>query len=340
MRVAITMGDAAGIGPELVLRAHEEGAFKPGTVVIGDYSVLRACCEVIGARVELRKVVPTELAGVLAAEPTDDAVNASFSLARPLLVCDLGMLTREQVEVGKVCVATGKAAAEYVRLATHLALEGIVDGFVTCPINKESTRLSIPNFTGHTELIAELCGSSEISMMLASDKLVVSHVSTHVSLREAIGRVTQGRVLSVIRLTDGVLRRFMRAPRIAVCGLNPHAGENKAFGTEDAEEIAPAIMIAKQQGIDATGPEPADTVFYRALNGEFDAVVCMYHDQGHIPMKSLDFHGGVNITLGLPIVRTSVDHGTAFTIAWQGKASSQSLRAAYSFAERLIGSAD
>jgi 4-phospho-D-threonate 3-dehydrogenase / 4-phospho-D-erythronate 3-dehydrogenase len=187
-------------------------------------------------------------------------------------------------------------------------------------------------------LIAEACGVSNFSMMLAAGDLAVTHVSTHVSLREAIERVTQQRVLDVIELTNSTLRRFHPSPRIAVCGLNPHAGEHGLFGDEDALHIAPAIEAARTAGIDATGPHPADTVFHQAVNRHrFDAIVCMYHDQGHTPMKLLAFEHGVNITIGLPIVRTSVDHGTAFDIAWQGIAFTGSLQHAIDWAHRLVG---
>ncbi len=335
MRIAITQGDAAGVGPELVLRAHERGLFDAGAVVIGDYSVLQRCKEQIGSSTVLRRVSSEDFVETLNRED-GSADRQTFSASGTLIVCDLGLLDGHEVVVGKLSAATGGAAARYVEYATRLALEGTIDGFVTCPINKEATRLALPDFTGHTELIAELCGAAEISMMLASDKLIVTHVSTHVSLIEAIRRVTSDRVASVIRLTHQALSRFVPNPRLAVCGVNPHAGEGGAFGQEDITQIAPAVATARAEGIAVFGPEPADTVFHRAVGGEFDGVVCMYHDQGHIPMKTLDFHGGVNITLGLPIVRTSVDHGTAFDIAWQGVASTVSLHQAYLYATRLI----
>ncbi len=336
MHIAITMGDAAGVGPELILRAHEQGVFDSGAVVVGDYSVLERCKQVTGSSVRLQRVPATEFSSTLSSESGDTEQKADAE-SKPLIVCDLGLIEGKDVAVGELSARTGGAAARYVEHATRLALAGMFDAFVTCPVNKEATRLALPGFTGHTELIAELCGVSDISMMLASSKLTVSHVSTHVSLAEAIQRVTRERVLSVIRLTYQAMRRFMPTPRLAVCGLNPHAGEGGAFGLEDITQITPAVTAAQTEGINVRGPEPADTVFHRAVAGEFDAVVCMYHDQGHIPMKTLDFHGGVNITMGLPIIRTSVDHGTAFDIAWQGVASTVSLQAAYQFAKRLIG---
>jgi 4-hydroxythreonine-4-phosphate dehydrogenase len=204
------------------------------------------------------------------------------------------------------------------------------------PMNKEATQLSDPGFVGHTELIAAACGVQRFTMMLTAGDLAVTHVSTHVSLQEAIRRVKTARVVEVIELTHETLHRFLDAPRIAVCGVNPHAGEHGLFGSEDAEEIVPAIEAARAAGIDATGPHPADTVFHQAVHRKrFDAIVCMYHDQGHTPMKLLAFESGVNVTVGLPIVRTSVDHGTAFDIAWQGVAFTGSLDHALGWARRL-----
>jgi 4-hydroxythreonine-4-phosphate dehydrogenase len=198
--------------------------------------------------------------------------------------------------------------------------------------------MSQPDFTGHTEYIAKLCGAPDFTLMLASDRLIVTHVSTHVSLRQAIECVKKENILKIIRLTHGVLPRLRAASRIAVAGLNPHAGENGSFGVEDQEEILPAVVEARKFGMDVSGPFPPDTIFMQTLKGRYDAVVCMYHDQGHIPMKLLDFEGGINVTLGLPIVRTSVDHGTAFDIAWKGVAFTGSLRDACRLAKKLAES--
>jgi 4-hydroxythreonine-4-phosphate dehydrogenase len=209
------------------------------------------------------------------------------------------------------------------------------------PINKEATQLSDPGFVGHTEMIAAQCGAARVTMMLTaatgSGSLAVTHVSTHCSLRDAIDRVRSDRVLDVIELTHTTLQRFLDRPRIAVCGLNPHAGEHGLFGDEDHTHIAPAIEQAVAAGIDATGPHPADTVFFQAVHrGRYDAIVCMYHDQGHGPMKLLAFDTGVNVTLGLPIIRTSVDHGTAFDIAGTGQARADSLHAAIDVALQMV----
>jgi len=204
-------------------------------------------------------------------------------------------------------------------------------------MNKEATRLSDETFTGHTELIAKICGQDKYTMMLASDKLTVTHVNTHVSMEQAIRNVKKEKVYDVIKLTYDALKRFIQEPKIAVAGLNPHAGEGGSFGREDIDEIAPAVEKAKSEGMNVEGPLPPDTVFLKAYKKQYDAVVCMYHDQGHIPMKLLDFEGGVNVTLGLKVIRTSVDHGTAFDIAYKGIASTRSFVEAYNFAVKLVG---
>lgn len=321
--LAISMGDSSGVGPEIVLGAYRKGEIPAGALVVGDMAVLRLCARVLGWSVPLRAVSGPE-------EVDGGALN----------VLDLGLLAEEDVRIGEVTRGSGEAALRYVEEATRLALEGRASAVVTLPINKEATGLTSPGFTGHTEYIAGLCGTTRYTMMLASERLVATHVSTHVALREAIDAVKRERVLDVVRLTDGALRRLRPTRRIAVAGLNPHAGENGAFGEEDREEIAPAVELARAEGIDAHGPLPPDTVFMQLVSGRYDAVVCMYHDQGHIPMKLLDFEGGVNVTLGLPILRTSVDHGTAFDIAYQGKAFTSSLRDACAMALNLAGSGD
>ncbi|MGA1052437.1 MAG: 4-hydroxythreonine-4-phosphate dehydrogenase PdxA [Ilumatobacteraceae bacterium] len=319
--IAITMGDASGVGPEIVLRRAADGVLGDGTVVVyGDAAILRHGAELLGLD------VPVEVVD----DPQD---------ARPgvLPVVDAGLLTADDHRPGRLDAASGAAALEYVAMATDAALSGVVAALVTMPMNKEATRASDPGFVGHTEFIAERCGSTSVTMMLVADTehgpLAVTHVSTHCSLREAIDRVTTERVSEVIRLTASALGPDAR---IAVCGLNPHAGEHGLFGSEDADRILPAITAAAAEGIDASGPHPADTVFFQAVHrGRYDAIVVMYHDQGHAPMKLLAFDTGVNVTLGLPIVRTSVDHGTAFDIAWSGTAFTDSLDQALTAARRL-----
>ena len=310
--MAVTMGDASGVGPEIVLRSASEGRLGDQVVVYGDASILMHGAELLGL----------------------DA-----SVARDLNIVDLGILRAEQHQPGVLSAEAGAAARAYVERATNDALAGTVAGVVTMPMNKEATQLSDPAFVGHTEFIAALCGTTRVTMMLTNGPLAVTHVSTHCSLREAIERVNTARVLDVIELTNDAIGRFLPRPRIAVCGLNPHAGEHGLFGTEDIDHVAPAIEEATRMGIDASGPHPADTVFFQAVHRQaYDAIVCMYHDQGHGPMKLLAFEDAVNVTLGLPIIRTSVDHGTAFDIAWQGKAFTGSLHHALDYAWKLAGS--
>jgi 4-phospho-D-threonate 3-dehydrogenase / 4-phospho-D-erythronate 3-dehydrogenase len=321
--MAITMGDASGVGPEIVLRRAAEGTLGPDPVVVyGDLAILRHGADLLDIDLEIEAI-------------TDPARWRPG----PLQVVDAGLLRAADHRPGVIDAAAGAAARQYVLAATADALAGRVAGIVTMPMNKEATQLSDAGFVGHTELIAAACGVQRFTMMLTAGDLAVTHVSTHVSLQEAIRRVTTARVTEVIELTYETLHRFLDQPRIAVCGVNPHAGEHGLFGSEDAEQIVPAIEAARAAGIDASGPHPADTVFHQAVHGKrFDAIVCMYHDQGHTPMKLLAFESGVNVTVGLPIVRTSVDHGTAFDIAWKGVAFTGSLDHALRWAWRLIES--
>ncbi|MDO8390935.1 MAG: 4-hydroxythreonine-4-phosphate dehydrogenase PdxA [Actinomycetota bacterium] len=307
--LAITMGDASGVGPEIILRAFCEGGLGPDVMVYGDAAILRHGALLLGLRVDWDRF--------------------------PLV--DLGLLASTDHRPGQLDAATGAAARAYVERATRDALAGKVSGLVTMPMNKEATQLSDPTFVGHTEFVAALCGVERVTMMLTNGHLAVTHVSTHCSLADAITKVRTPRVLDVVQLTNDTLRRFQLRPRIAVCGLNPHAGEHGMFGTEEAEHIVPAIEAAVAQGIECSGPHPADTVFYQAVHrSRYDAIVCMYHDQGHGPMKLLAFDTGVNVTLGLPIVRTSVDHGTAYDIAWTGVAFTDSLHHALAYARKLV----
>lgn len=319
MLIAITMGDASGVGPELVLKAFIEKQIDKDFVVIGDYEVLNYCKELLGYELSIR----------IAKDVTD--VQEGF-----LNIIDMRLLKRDEVTIGKISKAAGAAARKYVEYATSLALHKKIDAMVTLPMNKESTRLSDENFSGHTELIAKMCNQTNYTMMLASDKLIVTHVSTHVSMEDAIRFVKKDRVYNVIKLTNDALSRFIKNPRLAVAGLNAHAGENGSFGKEDVNEIYPAVLKAKEEGLQVEGPIAPDTVFLKAYQKQYDAVVCMYHDQGHIPMKLLDFGGGVNVTLGLAVIRTSVDHGTAFDIAYQGIASTRSMVEAFKFAVNLV----
>jgi 4-hydroxythreonine-4-phosphate dehydrogenase len=220
--------------------------------------------------------------------------------------------------------------------AARRALAGEIAAMVTLPMNKEATQLSDPSFIGHTELIGAECGVKDVTIMLVSDELIVTHVSTHVSLANAIALAKKERIATILKLTCDAVLKLKPDARIAVAGLNPHAGEHGLFGDEEIREIAPAVEWARSQGMPVEGPIPPDTVFYMAVRRKkYDAVVCMYHDQGHVPLKLLDFESGVNVALGLPIIRTSVDHGTAFDIAGKGVASTRSLISALEFAARL-----
>jgi len=321
MIFGITMGDASGVGPEILLKAFRNGELRHPVVVYGDWQALDYCNRLLGYGAALRKTLT----------PRDRREGS-------LNVIDQGMLRAEDLKIGEVNAASGAAARAYVVAAAKAALGGEIAAMVTLPMNKEATQLSDPNFVGHTELIAEVCGVADVTIMLASEQLIVTHVSTHCSLREAIQRVKRERIAKIIELTCEAVRRLRPEPRVAVAGLNPHAGENGLFGREEIEEIRPAVEWAKSRGLPVDGPFPPDTVFYLAVQKKrFDAIVCMYHDQGHVPLKLLDFEGGVNVALGLPIIRTSVDHGTAFDIAYKGVASTRSLICALELAARLAG---
>ena len=319
--MAVTMGDASGVGPEIAVRRFAEGLLGNNAVVYGDTSVLARAAAVLGLNLSICPV-----------DGPEGAVEGALN------VRDLRLLSADRVTPGVLSAEAGAAALAYVHRATRDALAGKVAGVVTLPMNKEATRMSRPDFQGHTEFIAGLCGVEDFAMMLTVPELAVTHVSAHVSLREAIERVEPVRIRNVIDLTHNALSRFIENPRIAVCGLNPHAGEHGLFGAEDEEIIRPTIEAAAADGLDVSGPHPADTIFRQAIHlDRYDAVVCMYHDQGHAPMKLYGFERGVNVTIGLPIIRTSVDHGTAFDIAWQGKAFTDSLGHALEYAWKLAG---
>ena len=324
-RLAITMGDPAGIGPEIILKALAH----PGVyalcipTVYGDLKWMQRTASSLHLEQQIVPVQEGETAAV------------STVLVRQATQADL-----REVRVGHLAAAAGQAAAESVLAAAEAAMAGETDALVTAPLNKEAIALGGYPYPGHTELLAEATQTPRYGMLLLAGPLRVVHVSTHVSLREAIARVLSPRILECIRLGDRACRDLgIAAPRIAVAGLNPHAGENGLFGTEESEQIAPAIAQARQEGIDATGPHPPDTVFQRASAGAFDLVVAMYHDQGHIPVKLNGFDTGVNVTIGLPIKRVSGDHGTAFDIAGQGIAREQSLLEALRVAAHLVKAA-
>jgi len=317
--IGVTMGDANGVGPEIVLKAWQQGLVRAPFVVYGEAAALEYYNGALGYGVPLRGVE-----------------NPQAFAPGTLNVIDLGLLPAGGVRPGELSPEAGRAAREAVVRAAREALQGVIEAVVTLPVNKQAIQMSDPRFTGHTELLGEVCGVSDVTILLASERLMVTHVSTHCSLREAIARVTPERVRRILELTCDAVLRLKPAARIAVAGLNPHAGEGGAFGDEEIRVIAPAVEWARAQGWPVEGPLPPDTLFYLAVQrGRYDAVVCMYHDQGHIPLKLLDFEGGVNVTLGLPMIRTSVDHGTAFDIAGKGAASPRSFVAAFEMAERL-----
>jgi 4-hydroxythreonine-4-phosphate dehydrogenase len=320
--IAVTMGDPAGIGPEIIAKTFAEEGFRDENraIVVGDVGILRRAIQLLELPLRVNVVARPE--GAFFEPGTVDVLPTSE--------------LPEDLPFGKLDARAGAAAFEYVRQATELALEGSVQSVATAPLNKEAMHLGGFKYPGHTEILADLTGTKDYAMMLVTSELRVIHVSTHVSLREAIARVTRERELTVIRLARAALSKIgIEEPKIAVAGLNPHAGENGLFGTEDAERIAPAVAEAAREGMNATGPHPPDTVFARARKGEFDVVVVQYHDQGHIPIKLMGFEGGVNVTVGLPFFRTSVDHGTAFDIAGTGKADHSSMRAALDLAHEL-----
>ena len=317
--IAITMGDACGIGPEICVKLFAEG-LPVRSFVIGDAGALRRAAAALAVSLDI-----TEIASPADARAGKQGLDV---LALTQLPADL--------PIGRVDPRAGKAAYDYVVKAIDLAKAGEIAAIVTAPLAKEAMKAAGISYPGHTEILAEKSGTSEFAMMLANDELRVILVTIHVALSEAIRLVTRARVLRTIRLAEKACGAFgIERPRIAVAGLNPHAGEGGMFGSEDEKEIAPAIADARREGIDATGPWPGDTIFMRARRGEFDIVVAQYHDQGLIPVKYLGIEQGVNVTIGLPFVRTSVDHGVAFDIAGTGKADHASLRYALDQAVRL-----
>ena len=323
--LAITLGDPAGIGPEVVLKALQHGevfsSCRP--LVVGDQGVLDRAAAWLGIRPRYELLVG------------DSGCGRFERGTAPLL--DLANVALADAPVGQVSAGAGRAAVEYVTRACDLALARQVDAVVTAPLNKEAMHRAGFLYPGHTELLAERTGAERVSMLLVGPDLRVVHVSTHVSLEEAIRRVTPARVLEVIEMAYSSCQALgIPAPRIAVAGLNPHASENGLFGAQEEKKIRPAIAAARARGWTVSDPQPPDTVFLRTTRGEFDIVVAMYHDQGHIPMKLLAFDSGVNVSIGLPIIRTSVDHGTAFDIAGTGRASEESMLAAIRVAVQMV----
>lgn len=317
MMIGISMGCPAGIGPEIILRflsgADPVALGRLQPVVLGDPVVLENCARQLGLPVQLAPWQP-------GAPWTPDALNV-------MPLSDLG----GQVVWGQPTAATGRAAGLYIETGARLALAGELAALVTCPVSKSALQAGGYPYPGHTEMLAALCRADEYAMMMAGSRLRVTLVTIHRALAEVAAAITRSAVAELIDLTGRALRDDfgLASPRIAVAGLNPHAGEAGLFGREESEIIAPAVAAAVARGWRAFGPYPPDTVFYRAAQGDFDAVVAMYHDQGLIPFKMLHFKDGVNVTIGLPIIRTSVDHGTAYDIAGKGVADPASLAAAW-----------
>ena len=312
--IGITMGDAAGVGPEIVARFFTEPLARTA-VVYGNLVALRRGALIAGAEVAFAPI----------ASPAH-AVDLATGTVPVIQIGDLP----DDLPMGRVSAAAGAAAYAAVLRAIDDAIAGSISAIVTAPINKDALRAAGIAYPGHTEILAARSGTTDFAMMLANHDLRVLLVSIHVSLAEAVRAAIPEAELRAIRLADRATRAFgVSRPRVAVAGLNPHAGENGLFGSEEIDVIAPAIAQARREGIDASGPWPGDTVFMRARRGEFDVVVAQYHDQGLIPVKYLGIDEGVNITVGLPFVRTSVDHGTAFDIAGSGLADHASLRAAF-----------
>lgn len=322
--IAVTMGDAAGIGPEIVLKTFADTAFSTPAIVVGDAAILNRDASDLGLAVGINPIDGVEQAGLVPG--TLDVLSVS----------DLP----QDLPHGQVDAEAGAAAYRYIERATALAVAESVGAIVTAPINKLSLKAAGVEFPGHTEILANLTRTDDFAMMLCNNDLRVILVTIHLSLREAIESLTLERELKTIRLAARAVQSLgIARPRVAVAGLNPHAGENGLFGHEDSEIIAPAVAAAHREGIHASGPWPGDVVFRHAREGRFDIVVAQYHDQGLIPVKYLGIDDGVNVTVGLPFVRTSVDHGTAFDIAGTGVADHASLKFAIKQAEMMVRAA-
>ena len=318
--LAITMGDPNGIGPELCVKLFAEGVEAP-VFVIGDAGVLQKEIDQLGLKLSLNRID----------QPSESLFQPQ--LMNVLSVTALG----EAFRPGAIEARAGQAAYDYVDRGIKLAQAGLISGLVTAPLAKESMKKAGITYPGHTEILADKTGTSDFAMMLANDELRVILVTIHVALKDVPALITKERVLKTIRLAALACESYgIMKPRIAVAGLNPHAGENGMFGQEEIEVIAPAIASARDEGFDASGPYAGDTIFMRARKGEFDIVVAQYHDQGLIPVKYLGIEQGVNVTVGLPFIRTSVDHGTAFDIAGKGIADHSSLRYAFNQALRMV----
>jgi 4-hydroxythreonine-4-phosphate dehydrogenase len=306
--IGITMGDGAGVGPEIILKSLQKQEIYDicNPIVIGDSKILERAKGFVNSDLKIVTI-------------TDEQV-AALSFEFGTVYClDLDLLSAD-LPIGQVSAEAGHAAFEYLAKAIDLAKENKIDAICTAPLNKEALHKGGHQYPGHTEILADLTNTDEFSMMLSAPNLKVIHVTTHVGILDAVKMINPERVYRVIKLAhDTLMKSGIDNPKIAVCGINPHAGENGLFGYgEEEEKVIPGVKKAQEEGINVFGPLPADTLFFRAVRGDFDIVVAMYHDQGHGPVKVLGLDAGVNITVGLPIIRTSVDHGTAFDIAGKG----------------------
>jgi 4-hydroxythreonine-4-phosphate dehydrogenase len=333
-KLAITMGDPAGIGPEIVVRAlnHKETYEQCRPLVTGDAEVMRLAVKALGLDMEVNAI--------------NQVSDAKFTYGC-IDVYDLKCVDMTEFEFGKVSAQCGNAAFVSIRKAIDLAMANEVDGTVTAPLNKEALNLAGHHFDGHTEIYATFTETKKYAMLLADEFLRVIHVSTHVSLREACDRVKKSRIIEVTELIHDACKQFgIDNPRIGIAGLNPHSSDNGLFGWEEEKEIIPAVNELCARGFNVVGPVPPDTLFAKAKCGQFDGCVAMYHDQGHIPFKVVGFNWnketgkmdsvkGVNITLGLPIIRVSVDHGTAFDVAGKGIASEDAMMLSIDYATRM-----
>ena len=323
--LAVTMGDPAGIGPEIISLALEDPVLAGNCIVVGNLNRLESAAERAGSTLSYRKVDgPADRPGKRGTVPVIDL---------PLSDPDL--------PYGRLSPVAGDCAYRCLTMAIDMAMEGVVSGIVTAPLNKESLNMAGYSYPGHTEILAERTGTEDYVMMLVAGVMRVLHVTTHIPLARVPEELTTEKIVKVLMLgNEALVRMGIAAPRLGVAGLNPHAGEGGIFGDEESRIILPAIEAARSEGIDASGPVPPDTVFLKMNRGGYDAVAAMYHDQGHIPLKLLAFESGVNVTLGLPVIRTSVDHGTAFDIAGKGLADPGSLIEAIRLAASMAGHRD
>lgn len=321
--IAVTMGDPAGIGPEIIIKSLVEGELSGAPVVVV------GCAQTLRRIQSLNVTPPAELRVI-------DSVDLAQFAPGVINVIDEPLADPTALQPGVVQAQAGDLAYRCIKRATALALSGEVKAIATAPLNKEALHLAGHHYPGHTELLAQLTNSKDYAMVLYTDQLKVIHVTTHIALRKFLDTLSEQRVKTVIQVANDFLRRVgFDNPRIAVAGVNPHAGENGLFGEEEITIVGPAVRAMQAEGVNVTGPCPPDTVFMQCHEGMYDMVVAMYHDQGHIPLKLLGFYDGVNITAGLPFLRTSADHGTAFDIAWTGKAKSESMAVSIQLAMQI-----